>query len=245
MSAGFRYPAVVHRASLLLAFLLLLSAPARAGVDAALKAQGWREMGFFGRPQNDFFAAANNAIGVRTAATLSMIYRPVRIDLGKTPCLAWEWRVDQSTIPPMDLSKPDTDRPLAVYVAFRVDAERASVAASVRHTFFSAIAGGDAPGEVLMYVWGGVRRRGESLASSRLGDSGFVRILRPSGTEHGKWLAEEVDVAADFRKAFGDPLLPLQQIAISGDSDDSGGHSLGFVRNLHFTACHRHASSPG
>ena len=90
------------------------------------------------------------------------------------------------------------------------------------------------PGKVLTYVWGGTQARGTKLANPHLADDGVLIVLRSGRQPPTGWVREEIDIAADFTMAFGYPPPKASYLAISADSDDSSGLTLGRVEDLQF-----------
>ena len=89
-------------------------------------------------------------------------------------------------------------------------------------------------GAVLTYVWGGSQQPGDMIANPYFDDRGRIIVLRSSAEATGRWFEEEIDFIADFQRAFGyTPAQPLY-VAISADSDDTGGRSHGVVAELTF-----------
>jgi hypothetical protein len=59
-------------------------------------------------------------------------------------------------------------------------------------------------------------------------------VLRPADSPTGQWFEERVDIAQDYREAFGEDPPDPTQVAISADTDDTGSTSRGFVADLAF-----------
>ena len=74
--------------------------------------------------------------------------------------------------------------------------------------------------------------RGDRLENPYLQENGRLIILRPGRTPNGQWFAESVDIAADFKRAFGYDAPPPRFIAISADTDDKRGVSMAAVTDL-------------
>lgn len=224
-------------AQLLLTPLLTFAAPAAAETVPAgpdLQAAGWRELGVSGKPGNRFTGQADGVIEVASSSSVSRLYRPIEVDLDATPVLTWRWRVDDP-VPPTDLTrKGEDDTAITLYVGFPWDPGRASFMERLTRPLVEGYAGEDAPGRVLAYVFGGAHQRGEVVASPHLGSAGFMRVLRPAESPTGEWFEERVDLAADYREAFGEDPPDPAQIAISADTDDTGSSSRGFVARLSF-----------
>jgi hypothetical protein len=165
---------------------------------------------------------------------VSRLYRPVEVDLAATPVLTWRWRVDEP-VPPTDLTeKGEDDTAITLYVGFPWNPGEASFMERLKRPLVEAYAGEDAPGRVLAYVFGGKQPRGTAVDSPHLGDAGAMRVLRPAQSPTGEWFEERVDLAKDYRAAFGEDLPAPMQIAISADTDDTGSTSRGFVKDLAF-----------
>lgn len=207
-------------------------------VGPDLAALGWRELSFDSIARTRFLGAADGTIRIEAERSSSFLVRPLGgVDLQATPCLAWRWRVTESTIPATDLSRRDgDDRPLMITVGFPFQSERASLWERVRYAFLQSVAEHAPPGHVLSWVWGGLGRRGDFVDSPHYGLAGRMQILRPGGTALRTWHEEAVDVAAAFEAAFGyRPPAPME-IAVSGDADGTGTASRGEITGLSFTA---------
>ena len=216
--------------------VLALSAgfPALADVDATLLAEGWREVVFDGKIPNRFAPAEGGGVVVESDGSVSLLERSLDVDLGATPLLSWRWRVDEQA-PPTDLTvKGEDDRSLALYVAFPFVPEEAGAMERMKRAIVENVVGKEAPGRVLIYVWGGEGERGNHVESPHLGQSGISTILRPAGTEAGFWFEELVDIAEDYRRTFGSEPPDPMSIAIGADTDDSRSKAKGFVTDLVF-----------
>lgn len=199
-----------------------------------LAALGWREAPFRDKASNRFVGHADGRLEVLTERSVSLLYFPIPVDLAHTPCLTWRWRVDR-TMEPTDLTRRGADdRPLAVYVAFPYVAAEAGMGDRLKRLLVEQIEGPDAPGRVLIYMWGGTGARGMRFLSPHIGAAGPMEILRPGDATLGAWQEERVDVAADYRRAFGTPPPPTQYVAVAGDSDDTRSASAASVAGLTF-----------
>ncbi len=217
--------------------MMVFSFPALAqemAKDALLKQQGWQELLFDGKEPNTFAGQSDGAIIVGTDESVSLLYKPLEIDLAKTPQLSWSWKVDQS-VPVTDLSvKGKDDRSLALYVSFPFDYERAGFWERFTRDLVVAFKGEDTPGRVISYVWGGDEEPGTIIESPYLKSAGALIALQKAGTSDGKWLEQKVDIAKDYERIFGQPANKPYQIAISADSDDSKVMSVGWVKDIRF-----------
>jgi Protein of unknown function (DUF3047) len=226
-----------RRAWLCLALALPLTlAPrlAQAAAAAELQAQGWRELASPNKAENTYSASPEGAIEVVSRNSVSTLYRPVDANLRERPTLTWRWRVEEPA-PATDLSvKGEDDCSLAVYVGFPYDPDDASFLDRLKRPLVEAWGGENAPGRVLRYVFCGRHQPGEVVESPYMGSAGLLRVLRPADSPSGRWFTEQVDLAADYRLAFGEEPPDPTQIAIQADTDDTGSASRAFIADLAF-----------
>ena len=72
------------------------------------------------------------------------------------------------------------------------------------------------------------------FASPYLGANDMVVVLRPATSPTGQWFEEQVDVAADYRRAFGDPPENPAQLALEADTDNTHTSSRAEIAGLTF-----------
>jgi hypothetical protein len=192
---------------------LLATALALPATAAPLSFDGaWREQGFLRLRTNDY-TQQGDALQVVSNGTVSLLWRAVPEAQRGATSAAWSWSVAES-VPPTDLTrKGGDDRNLALYFAW-TDAETAATANPDRATALLR----DPATRVLVYVWGGVSGRGTVQASPYLPGLRTI-VLRPAGTGQHR---EEVDLAADYARAFGGSPGVLVGVGVSADSDDTG-----------------------
>lgn len=155
-----------------------------------------------------------SALTIASDGAVSLIYR--RLEEGRWGArkASWSWEVSEG-VPATDLAKKGgDDRNASLYFVFLPEAEARALGAnpSIRQ-----LLGADAA-RVLVYVWGDGRGRGTQLSSPYLGARGKTVILRAAGTGAHR---ESVDLAADYRRAFGGSPGALVGLAVSADSDDT------------------------
>lgn len=218
----------------LVLLLALVPGMARAVIGPELEAQGWRELANPNKAENAYRVGPEGAIEVVSENSVSTLYRPVDADIQERPVLTWRWRVEEPA-PATDLSaKGQDDCSLAVYVGFPYDPGEASFVERLKRPLVESMAGEDAPGRVLRYTFCGAHERGEVVESPHLGAAGFVRVLRPTDSATSEWFTERVDLAADYREAFGEEPPDPVQIAIQADTDDTHSASRAMVADLVF-----------
>lgn len=198
-----------------------LSAPALAN---SIPFDGnWKEQRFSLFSKNTY-GFAGNQLNVSSNGSVSMAYLPLSEELWSAKSASWSWAVAKG-VPATDLrQKGGDDRNLAVYAVFLPETEAQSLkGAGIRKLLNSDAA------RVLVYVWGGNHARGDLLSSPYLGARGKTIVLRGAGEgQH----AEQVDLARDFKRAFGGQAGALVGLAVSADSDDTDGSIQAAISNF-------------
>lgn len=199
-------------------------------VDPRLTGGGWKLL-TFDPPPAQFRQPEAGTIEVEARGGVGVLYRGVGKADAVKPVLSWRWRVDRSDIEAVDLGRKErADRPIALHVGFEQDASTSDF----MRTLAARMMGAPPPGRVITYTWGGTQAAGDVLVSPYLGDEGRIVILRPGDFTLGQWVAERVDLHADFRRFFGYAPPPVAYIAISGDADDQPGHTLARIADIRF-----------
>jgi len=182
-----------------------LFAPETALVD------GWRHVELEGATEWRLVEVDGEvAIRARAEDTASGLMRRVAFEVPPCSAAQWRWRVDALPAD-ADLRERSGD----------------DVAAAVFFVFGDPLDEGFLPHPVptLRYVWAtGPHPAGEIVDNPYL--PGHVRnVVLESGRERlGRWVTEERDLEADFRRAFGHPPdHPVEGIALFSDSDQTGG----------------------
>ncbi len=192
---------------------------------------GWERLDFKSIPPNTW-AEENGALSVMSNSGASILY--TNAPSSDQPVLTWRWRIDQS-VPATDLTrKGGDDRSMALTVGFAYDPSTASMGERVKRVVVESIAGADAPGRVIEFVWGGNQPRGSKAQSPYSGSSGQIITLRTTADPVGQWQTESVDIAALYREIWGSAPPPVTRVALSADSDDTKTVSAARIADLCF-----------
>jgi hypothetical protein len=174
---------------------------------------GWRVQPVRGRALAQFSLDEAGIITVKAQDAVGFLLRPFPGPAGR---LGWRWRVDAAAAPSDAGERGADDRSAAIHVLF----------ASSGGGLLSAMRRGLTPegmaGRGLTYSWGG-GPRGRRLPNPYAPRDGAIIILRGPEAPLGTWLPEAVDVAADYKAAFGEAAPAVTHLALSADTDDRGG----------------------
>lgn len=208
--------------------------------DGGKIGDGWKVVGLpkQSKPFTQFAAVrVGDRAAVRIEAKSSYGNLVYDVPAGATPpkTLRWSWRVDTG-IPTADLKqKSGDDTPAKVCLSFDIPEEQLSFGERQKLRIARGVTGQDLPSATLCYLWDA------TLPVGTLMDNAFSRrirqiVLRSGSDGLGQWRDEKRDVAADFKRAFGDEsptLAPLLAVIVGGDSDNTASNSLSYVTDLH------------
>ncbi len=211
-------------AALAAAAVALAGWPGGAAAEALRFDRGWKEQGFLRLWSNEY-RAEGTRLEVVSDGTVSMFYAPLERRFQDAERASWEWSVSRSVVPtPLHVKGAD-DRNLALYFVFLPPERAEALSPRAARRLLR-----DGTARMVVYVWGGNHARGARLISpyGAEGSLGLV-VLRQAGT--GRF-SEQVAPRNDFERLFGRPAGRLVALAVSADSDDTGGQVRGVIENL-------------
>lgn len=148
--------------------------------------------------------------------------------------LRWRWRLD-APLPGADLMRRDgDDSPLKVCAMFDLPLERLGFVERSLLRTARALSGEPLPAATLCYVWDSKLPNGTLLRNAYT-DRVRMIVLDSGEAGLGQWVGHSQDVAADFKRAFGEesPVPPpLTGVLVGADSDNTAGSSLGYVGDI-------------
>lgn len=167
----------------------------------------------------------------QSSASASMFRRSLRVPPGELGSVQFSWQVPQA-ITEADLSDRDReDSPVRVILSF--DGNRSSLSAANQMLFelAEALTGEVPPYATLMYVWDNHAALESVIPGGR--SDRIRKIVVDAGPHHlGAWRHHQRDVAADFRRAFGEEPGLLTGVAVMTDSDNTRSEATAFYGPL-------------
>ena len=148
--------------------------------------------------------------------------------------LRWRWRLDEPLRGTDLRRRQGDDSPLKVCALFDMPLDKLGLIERNLLRLARAASGEKLPSATLCYVWDATLATGTLLPNAY---TPRVRIIVVNSGEQllGQWVSHKRDLVADFQRAFGDEsdtLPPLQAVLVGGDSDNTAGHSLGWVGDV-------------
>ncbi len=134
--------------------------------------------------------------------------------------LKWEWK----TIAPMpeadNAERNHDDAPLRLLVAFDGNKSKLGLKEKMNFEMASLISGQEMPYATLMYIWSGKTAVNTVLDNAHT--SRIKMIVVDSGWEGlGDWRKHERDLAADYKRAYGENPGDVIGIALLTDTDNT------------------------
>lgn len=187
---------------------------------------GWRDLTFRKYAATQYRAQGGD-LAVVAERSSSMLYRLLASARLSPATARWTWRVDEG-VGATDLTKKGgDDSALALFFVF-ADEKSANRLAGKKPSMLRML--GARNTTTLIYVFGG--KAAGPFTSPYVSGKSWSTVLRPATSAHETWFEESADLAADHARAFGAPPQRLIAIAVSSDSDDTGGRNVAFVRDL-------------
>ena len=196
----------------------------------------WRSVPYGKTPPTHYrVAAINGKTGVEAIVdrSMSLLGRPISVDLTKTPVLCWRWFVSNPVRKADMTRRRGDDYAARVYVAFDIPNSALSGSTKLKLKMARSLLKRDVPDAALVYVWDNTHPVGTARKSSYTDRSQLV-VAETGASRAGSWVTERADVAADYARAFPrQPGTPtFLGIAADGDNTNSKGRA-GFA-DIHF-----------
>ena len=163
---------------------------------------------------------SGGALEARAERSASALQRVVDIDPAMHSVVEWRWRVDQ-TVDGADKRYADSeDSPARLIVAFEGDHGKLDFEERAMMRLAKTLTGREMPYATLMYVWSNLHPPETLLPSPRT--SRVQMIVVEGGADRvGRWGNFRRDIAADFRRAFGEEPGRITAVGVMTDADNT------------------------
>jgi len=198
-------------------------APTEARFDVA--AAGWEPWIIDRRKPATGYALVDKdervVIHAVAVASVSALVRNVLLDPVSYPLVRWRWKVERLIPGADELDAAREDSPARVLITFSGDADRLDSDERRKLALASALSGREMPYAMLMYVWSNKHPPGSVIPNPRSSRVRMV-VVEQGAARVGRWMEYERDVAADYRRAFGEEPGSITAIGVMTDADDTG-----------------------
>lgn len=210
----------MHRATVLaVSFLALLlcAVSARAeelgvGRFGSAGLDGWEPRSFKGETVYRLVEEdGRTVLEARARGTASGLVRKIGFDPARHRYLRWSWKIAGTVAGGDERSKRGDDYAARIYVIFP-------------GRFFWQT-------RALNYIWANRLPRGEFVPNAFTANAMLLAV--ESGTDRaGRWVTEERDILADYRRVFGEEPPRAGGVAIMTDADNTGAEATAWYGDI-------------
>lgn len=197
--------------------------PAQQGGRQEFAGLAWKDVHLPGKSHTRYshhVESGRPVVYAESENSASMLRRPVRVEPADLGSVKFSWQVKQ-LIAAADLTDRDTDdSPVRLILAFDGDHGRLSLRNRMMYELAHAVTGETPPFATLMYVWDN-KAPAETVIHSGRTDRIRKIVLESGQGNLGTWRHYERDIAADYRKTFGEEPGALIAIGLMTDSDNT------------------------
>lgn len=155
-----------------------------------------------------------------------MVYR-IEVPSGRHVVLRWRWRIEAPVVGSDPARKSGDDYPARIYVTFGKPADQLGMLERALRSMY----GSDLPHSGINYLWATDAPVGSVVPNAYTGRLRMV-VVESGAARAGRWVEEERDPIADYRRAFGTEPPPISGIAIMTDTDDTGGRARAYYGDI-------------
>jgi len=196
---------------------------------------GWAPLAFRNVPRHTTYRTVteDGTVVVRAdadSAASGLVFK-LTADAKSRPVLRWRWKVADVVARSDPSRKSGDDYAARIYVTFeRPPGETPFLERAAR-----AIYGRDLPHSGINYIWA-TTGTVDSVLSNAYTDRLRMIVVESGTSKAGRWVEEERDVYADYRKAFGTDPPPISGIAIMTDTDNTGSRATAWYGDVSLRA---------
>ncbi|MDA3939996.1 MAG: DUF3047 domain-containing protein [Spirochaetia bacterium] len=167
-------------------------------------------------------------LGIESNNSASGLKMNTTFNVYKYPVLSWSWKAENIIEGGDARKKSGDDYPVRIYVIFKYDPETAGFGEKIQYNAIKLIYGEYPPKASLNYIWSNRTLDTDFLFSPYTKKAAMIPM--DAGNEKlGVWQSHSVNILEDYRKLFGSDPPGTASLAIMGDSDNTGEHSLAFI----------------
>ncbi|MEW6520123.1 MAG: DUF3047 domain-containing protein [Thermodesulfobacteriota bacterium] len=154
-------------------------------------------------------------------ASSSGLTRRIPVNPLDYPILSWRWKVANIYARGDVSQKAGDDYPARIYITFAYDADKVGLWERVKFNAIKLLYGDYPPINAINYIWASKEPQG-LIAPNPYTDRVKMIVIESGPAKLNQWIAEQRDIAADYRQAFGEDPPAISGIAIMTDSDNTG-----------------------
>ncbi len=145
--------------------------------------------------------------------------------------LQWEWKATNAIPNADNADGPSDDAPLRILVAFDGNKSKLSLKERLNFEMANLISGQEMPYATLMYIWSGKTPVDTIITNAHT--TRIKMIVVDSGWDGlGQWHKHQRDLAADYKRAYGEAPGEVIGIALLTDTDNTKSETRAFYGDI-------------
>lgn len=209
-----------------------------ASVSAKTGLEGWQEVQLDDRITPNTFDALTwdgvPALRVQSDNSMSLLARPIDVDLARTPLLCWSWRIDAPLKTADMTTKSGDDYAARLYVSLALPEAEKGFLLNAQLAMARAIWGPHVPDAAINYVWDNRQPVGTERPNAYTDRTTMV-VVQSGAARAGGWVNESRQLLKDVSRLYSPNATPVQ-IAITADTDNTGETATAGFANIHFAS---------
>lgn len=189
------------------------------------------------KPTQYRIASRDGITGIEAVAdsSMSLLARPLAVNLAATPVLCWRWRVD-APLQKADMARKSGDDYAArVYVALAIPPANMSFATRAKLRLARSIFGDAVPDAALNYVWDNRYPVGSTKPNAYTELTRMI-VVESGPARAGRWVEARRDLAGDITRHFPDVQAQPVLLAVASDTDNTGEQARAGFADFHLVA---------
>jgi hypothetical protein len=175
------------------------------------------------------------AVEAKANASMSLLARPVSVDLRRTPILCWRWRIDAPLKTADMATKSGDDYAARIYLAFSLPPGAIDFITKAKLKIARSLYGEHVPDIALNYVWDNRYPVG-TQRSNAYTERTQMMVLRSGSRYAGAWVTERRNIVNDAIQILNIDRFRLTLLAVAADTDNTGEYAHAGFADLHFVS---------
>lgn len=172
------------------------------------------------------------AVEVISEASMSLLARPISVNLRLPPVLCWRWRIDATLNKADMIRRGGDDYAGLMYVSSRLPPSTMEMGLRAQLALAPTMWGQDVPDAAINYVWD----NHHPIAAERpnaYADCAIMVVQRSGNQQAGRWVEERRNLLEDVNRLFAGNARAVQ-LAITADSDNTEEATHPGFADFHF-----------
>jgi hypothetical protein len=169
-----------------------------------------------------------NCLKTESEGSASAIIYKDPFNVYEFPRASWRWKVENVYKRGDAKRKGGDDYSIRIYIIFRYDPEKAGLLEKIKFRAAKALYGEYPPHSTLNYIWASKRYEEDVLTNTYAAKAKMI-LLQKGEENVGKWTDHDVNIIADYERAFGERPPRIARIAIMNDSDNTGEKAVSYI----------------